>query len=131
MNSVSLEEALEIVAMESKTFWRPVTPNTIFIASDNPAKRKEIEQNVVKTLYLANLSQPTELQDVVNALRQILEISRIQPLQSESAIIVRGTPDQIALAEKLVDDLDKSKPEVIVDVAIMQISRDKSSYSRH
>ncbi len=126
LNSVSLEEALEIIAMESKTFWRPVTPNTIFIAADNPAKRKEIEQSVIKTFYLANLSQPTELQDVVNALRQILEISRIQPLQSEGAIIVRGTPDQIALAEKLVDDLDKSKPEVIVDVAIMQISRDKS-----
>ncbi len=126
LNSVSLEEALEIVAMESKTFWRPVTPNTIFIAADNPAKRKEIEQSVIKTFYLANLSQPTELQDVVNALRQILEISRIQPLQSEGAIIVRGTPDQIALAEKLVDDLDKAKPEVIVDVAIMQISRDKT-----
>ncbi len=126
LNSVSLAEALEIIAMESKTFWRPVTPNTIFIAADNPAKRKEIEQSVIKTFYLANLSQPTELQDVVNALRQILEISRIQPLQSEGAIIVRGTPDQIALAEKLVDDLDKSKPEVIVDVAIMQISRDKS-----
>ncbi len=126
LNSVSLEESLEIIAMESKTFWRPVTPNTIFIAADNPAKRKEIEQSVIKTFYLANLSQPTELQDVVNALRQILEISRIQPLQSEGAIIVRGTPDQIALAEKLVDDLDKSKPEVIVDVAIMQISRDKT-----
>ncbi len=126
LNSVSLQEALEIIAMESKTFWRPVTPNTIFIAADNPAKRKEVEQSVIKTFYLANLSQPTELQDVVNALRQILEISRIQPLQSEGAIIVRGTPDQIALAEKLVDDLDKSKPEVIIDVAIMQISRDKT-----
>jgi general secretion pathway protein D len=126
LNSVSLEEALEIIAMESKTFWRPVTPNTVFIASDNPAKRKELEQNVVKTLYMANLSQPTELQDVVNALRQILEISRLQPLPSESAIIIRGTPDQIALAEKLVNDLDRSRPEVIVDVAIMQISRSKA-----
>src|SRR6202158_1555085 len=66
LNSVSLEEALEIIALESKTFWRPVTPNTIFIAADNPSKRKELEQNVVKTLYMANLSQPTELQDVVN-----------------------------------------------------------------
>jgi general secretion pathway protein D len=126
LNSVSLEEGLEITAMESKTFWRPVTPNTIFIAADNPAKRKEVEQSVIKTLYLANLSQPTELQDVVNALRQILEISKLQPLPSEGAIIVRGTPDQIALAEKLVGDLDKSKPEVIVDVAIMQVSRDKT-----
>ena len=125
LNSVSLEEALEIVALESKTFWRPVTPNTIFVAADNPSKRKDLEQSVIKTFYLSNLSQPTELQDVVNALRQILEISRIQPLQTEGAIIVRGTPDQIALAQKLVGDLDKAKPEVVVDVAVLQISKDK------
>ncbi len=125
LNSVSLEEALEVVSLESKTFWRPVTPNTIFVAADNPAKRKDLEQSVIKTFYLANLSQPTELQDVVNALRQILEISRIQPLPTQGAIVVRGTPDQLALAEKLVGDLDKAKSEVIVDVAIMQVSRDK------
>jgi general secretion pathway protein D len=126
LNGVTLQEALEIIALESKTFWRPVTPNTIFVASDNPAKRKEVEQSVIKTFYLANLSQPTELQDVVNALRQILEISRIQPLPSQGALVVRGTPDQIALAEKLVGDLDKARPEVIVEVAIMQVSRDKT-----
>jgi general secretion pathway protein D len=125
LNSVSLEDALEIVALESKTFWRAVTPNTIFVAADTPAKRKDVEQSVVKTFYLSNLFQPTELQDVVNALRQILEISRIQPLPSEGAIVVRGTPDQVALAEKLVSDLDKSKPEVVVDVAVLQISKDK------
>lgn len=125
LNSVSLEEALQIVALESKTFWRPVTPNTIFVAADNPAKRKDLEQSVIKTFYLANLSQPTELQDIVNALRQILEISRIQPLPSEGAIVVRGTPDQVALAQKLVTDLDKSKPEVVIDVAVMQINKDK------
>ena len=126
LNGVSEQEALEIIALESKTFWRPVTPNTIFVASDNPAKRKEIEQSVIRTFYLANLSQPTELQDVVNALRQILEISRIQPLPSQGALVVRGTPDQLALAEKLVGDLDKARPEVIVEVAIMQVSRDKT-----
>ena len=110
---MSLEEALEIISMESKTFWRTVTPNTIFVAADNPAKRKEIEQSVIKTFYMSNLSQTTELQEVVNTLRMILEISKIQPLPSQSAIVVRGTPDQIALARKLVDDLDKAKPEVL------------------
>src|SRR5437868_1012674 len=126
LNGVTLEQALKIIALESKTFWRPVTPNTIFVASDTPAKRKDVEQSVIKTFYLANLSQPTELQDVVNALRQILEISRIQPLPSQGALVVRGTPDQIALAEKLVGDLDKARSEVIVDVAVMQVSRDKA-----
>src|SRR4030088_976209 len=125
LNGVTLEDALEIISFETKTFWRPVTPNTIFIAQDNPAKRKELEQNVIKTFYLSNLSQPTELQDVVNAMRTILEVSRIQQLPSQGAIVVRGTPDQMALAQKLVDDLDKAKPEVVVEVAVMQVSRDK------
>ncbi len=126
LNGVTLEEALEIISFETKTFWRPVTPNTIFVAQDNPAKRKELEQNVIKTFYLSNLSQPTELQDVVNAMRTILEVSRIQQLPSQGAIVVRGTPDQVALAQKLVDDLDKAKPEVLIEVAVMQVSRDKS-----
>jgi general secretion pathway protein D len=126
LNGVTLEEALGIIALESKTFWRPVTRNTIFVAQDNPAKRKELDQSVIKTFYLSNLSQATELQDIVNAMRTLLEVSRIQQLQSQNAIIVRGTPDQIALAQKLVDDLDKAKPEVIIDVVIMQVSRDKS-----
>src|ERR1700686_2281620 len=126
LNGVTLEDALEIISFETKTFWRPVTPNTIFVAQDNPAKRKELEQNVIKTFYLSNLSQPTELQDVVNAMRTILEVSRIQQLPSQGAIVVRGTPDQMALAQKLVDDLDKAKPEVLIEVAVMQVSRDKA-----
>jgi general secretion pathway protein D len=121
-----LEDALQITALESKTFWRPVTSNTIFVAQDNPAKRKELEQSVLKTFYLQNLSQPTELQDVVNAIRAVLDVQRVQQLLSQNALVVRGTPDQIALAEKLVDDLDKSRPEVIVDIAVLQISKDKS-----
>ena len=126
LNGVSLEDALEITALESKTFWRPVTPNTIFIATDNPAKRKELEQSVLKTFYLTNLSQPTELQDVVNAIRAVLDVQRVQQLLSQNALVVRGTPDQIALAQKLVEDLDKARPEVIVDIAVMQVSKDRS-----
>jgi len=126
LNGVTLEDALQIIALESKTFWRPVTSNTIFVATDNPAKRKELEQSVLKTFYLTNLSQPTELQDVVNAIRAVLDVQRVQQLLSQNALVVRGTPDQIALAEKLVDDLDKARPEVIVDIAVMQVSKDKS-----
>ncbi len=126
LSGVTLEEALQITALESKTFWRPVTNNTIFVAADNPAKRKELEQSVLKTFYLTNLSQPTELQDVVNAIRAVLDVQRVQQLLSQNALVVRGTPDQIALAQKLVEDLDKARPEVIIDIAIMQVSKDRS-----
>lgn len=125
LNGVTLNQALEVVSLESKTFWRPVTPNSIFVAADTPAKRKELEQSVIRTFYLSNISTPTEIQDVTNTLRQILEITRVQQLPSQGAIIVRGTPDQIALAEKVINDIDKSRPEVVVEVAIMQVQRDK------
>jgi general secretion pathway protein D len=66
------------------------------------------------------------LQDVVNAIRAVLDVQRVQQLLSQNALVVRGTPDQIALAEKLVDDLDRARPEVVVDIAVLQISKDKS-----
>src|ERR1700704_1095532 len=55
LKNVSLQEGLDIIALESRTFWRPVTPNTIFVAQDTQAKRRELEQNVVKTFYLGNV----------------------------------------------------------------------------
>ncbi len=62
----------------------------------------------------------------MNAIRAVLDVQRVQQLLSQNALVVRGTPDQIALAEKLVDDLDKARPEVIVDIAVLQVSKDKS-----
>ncbi len=125
LSNETLYHALQIVAMESKTFWRPVTPNTIYVAQDTKPKRQELEQSVIKTFYLENLSQPTEVQDVTTTLRQILDITKVQPLTSQGAVIVRGTPDQVALAEKIVNDLDRARPEVVVEVAVMQVRRDK------
>ena len=126
LQKVTLPEALDIVALQSRTFWRPVTSNTIFVAQDTQAKRRELEQNVVKTFYLGNVSGPTDLQDIVNAIRTVLEVQRIQQIPSQSAIVIKGTPDQLALAQKMIDDIDKSKPEVIVDVVVAQVRRDKN-----
>ena len=125
LNNVTLQDALSLVAIQSNTFWRPVTPNTIFVAPNTPTKRKDLDQSVVKTFYLTNAASQTEFQDIANTLRTILDITRVQPIAAENALIVRGTPDQVALAEKLVSDLDKSRAEVVVDVAVMQVSREK------
>jgi len=125
LKNVTLQEALDIVALESRTFWRPVTPNTIFVAADTQTKRRELEQNVIKTFYLGNVSSPTDLQDIVNAIRTVLEVQRILQVPSQNAIIVKGTPDQLALAQKMVDDIDKPRPEVVVDVWVAQVRKDK------
>lgn len=123
LNEVMLREALGMIALQSKTFWRPISPKAIFVASEG--KRKEFEPNVMTTFYLRNASTPPELQEVVATLKGILEINRIQVNPTRSSITVRGTPDQLVLAEKLISDADKAKAEVVIDIAVMQVSRDR------
>jgi hypothetical protein len=64
---------------------------------------------VQKVLYFSNISQPTELQDVVNAIRVIAEIQRVQQVISGGIIIIEGTAEQVAVAEKLATEIDKGK----------------------
>lgn len=123
LNDVQLEEALRMVALESKTFWRPISPTAIFVAAE--AKRKELEPNIMETFYLQNLSGPTDLQEVVGALKGMLDISRVQVNAIHSSITMRATPDQLVLAEKLISEYDKPKSEVVIDIAVMQISKDR------
>jgi general secretion pathway protein D len=102
-----------------------VTPNTIYIAQDTTAKRTEVDQQVLRTFYLNNFSTVSELQDVANLIRTILKVERVQQFPAQNAIVMRGTPDQTALAELLINNLDKAKPEVVVDVVVMQVSKTK------
>jgi general secretion pathway protein D len=125
LNGVSLEQALQVVALQSRTFWRPVTPNTIYIAQDTQQKRNDVEQQVLRTFYLNNFSTVSELQDVANLIRTILRVERVQQFPSQNVIVMRGTPDQVALAELLINNLDKAKSEVVVDIVVMQVSKDK------
>jgi general secretion pathway protein D len=123
LNEVTLQEALKMVGMESKTFWVPISATAIFVAADG--KRKEFETNVMKTFYLQNASGASDLQEVVGTLKGMLDINRVQVNASRSSITIRGTPDQLVLAEKLISSFDKPKSEVIIDIAVLQVSRDR------
>ncbi len=122
---VTLRQALDMVRLQSKTLWRPVLANTIFVTSDSPAKRKDLEQNVMRTFYLRNITAPNELQEAANVVKQILDVNRVQILQEQDALILRATPDQMILAEKLLADIDKPKSEVVLDIVVMEVSRDR------
>src|SRR3984893_2299033 len=125
LNNVTLEQALDIVSLESKAFWKPVTENIIFVVPDQPQKRRDYEEQVVNTFYLANTVQPQDLTEIVTGLRQLLDLKRIHQLNSQNAIIVRDTPDKLLLAEKVIKDIDKAKPEVVVQVEVLQARTDR------
>jgi general secretion pathway protein D len=125
LTNVTLEQALNITALQSKAFWRPVTANIIFVVPDQPQKRKDYEEEIVKTFYLHNTVLPQELTEIVTSIRQLLDLRRVQQINAQNAIVIRDTPDRILLAGKIIDDIDKAKPEVVIQVAVMQARRDR------
>jgi general secretion pathway protein D len=125
LTNVTLEQALNITALQSKAFWRPVTSNIIFVVPDQPQKRKDYEEEVVKTFYLRNTVLPQELTEIVTSIRQLLDLRRVQQINAQNAIVIRDTPDRVMLAAKIIDDIDKAKPEVVIQVAVMEARRDR------
>jgi general secretion pathway protein D len=125
LNNVTLEQALDIVSLQSKAFWKPVTENIIMIVPDNTQKRRDYEEQVVRTFYLNNVAIAQDLTEITTGLRQLLDLKRIQQVNAQNAIIVRDTPDKIALAEKIIRDIDKAKPEVVIQMEVLQARTDK------
>jgi len=123
LNSVSLLDALRIVGTLSNTFWRAVTANTIFVAQNSRAKRTELDEQAVQTFYLTNAWQQNDLNDVQTALRNVMPNTKVYGVASQNAIVMRATPDELLLAQKLINDLDKSRAEVVVDIAILEVSK--------
>jgi len=124
LTNTDLLDALRIVGIQSNTFWRPVTPNTIFVAQNSPNKRRDLEEQAVQTFYLTNATQQNDLTDATTAVRNVLGVNvKAYSIASQNAIVVRGTPDELLLAQKIIGDIDKAMPEVVVDIAIMEVSK--------
>jgi general secretion pathway protein D len=123
--NVTLEQALDDVALESKAFWKPLSSSVIFVAPDNPQKRRDVEDEEVQTFYLSNTVTPQEITEIVTGLRQLLDLRRLTQVNAQNAIVIRDTPDKLALASKIISDIDKARPEVLVHVQVLSASVDR------
>ncbi len=124
--NATLEEALDYIALITKAFWKPLSSNAVFVTADNPTKRQEYEDQVAKVFYLTNVATQQELTEIMSAIRAVTNAQRIFPLQTQMALLVRGTVDQVALAEMLLRNLDRPRPEVVVDVFVMEVNRSRT-----
>ncbi|MGC1782079.1 MAG: secretin N-terminal domain-containing protein [Acidobacteriaceae bacterium] len=126
IENTGLLDALRIIAAVSNTFWKPLTPNAVFVAADTRQKRTELEQQAVQVFYLTNVATANDLNEVLNAVRNLMDTTvKMQAVPSQNVIVMRGTPDQLLLAEYIIDDLDKARPGVVIDVKVMEVNKDK------
>ena len=77
LTNATLEEALDYLGVVTKSFWKALSPNTIFITNDNTTKRRDYEEQVMKIFYLTNVYTPQELQEIVTAVRAVADIQQI------------------------------------------------------
>jgi len=123
LNNSTLNEALDDLALITKSFWKPLSVNTIFVTQDTPTTRRNFDDYVTKVFYLNNVLTAQELTEIMGTIRSVTELSKAFQYAAQNAIIVRGEADKVALAEKIIADLDKPRSEVLVDVLVMTVSR--------
>jgi general secretion pathway protein D len=124
LDNVTLEQAFDVVAIESKGFWKPLSQSIVLIVPDQPQKRRDYDDQVIQTFYLSNVVQAQDLTEIVTGLRQLLDLKRIQQLNGPNAIVIRDTAAKLAVAQKFIDDVDRAKPEVLLQVQVLQARTD-------
>jgi general secretion pathway protein D len=117
----SLEDALASLTASTHTFYRVTAPRTITLVPDSPAKRREYEESVVRTFYLSN----ADIKEVIDLLRVVVDVRQISPITATNAISLKDTPERIAAAAQLIAAIDKARPEVVIDVELLEVDRNR------
>jgi general secretion pathway protein D len=119
--NVPFQNALETLIRQENHFYKVVDAHTILIAQDTPANRKTYEDLVIRTFYLSN----GDVTETANAIRALLGTVHVSINKQENAITIRDTADKVSIAQNIIDQNDKEKAEVVVDVELLQMNLNK------
>jgi general secretion pathway protein D len=116
-----LDAALKALSTSTRNFYRVTGPGTITVVPDTPAKRREYEQEVVRTFYVSN----ADLKETIDLLRIVIDSRRISSITATSAITIKDTPERIEAAGRIIEAIDKARPELVIDVELLEVDRTK------
>jgi general secretion pathway protein D len=115
----TFDTALKSITASTRNFFRVTAPRTITVIPDTPAKRREYEEEVVRTFYLSN----GDLKETSDLLRIVIDARRIGVIAGTNAITIHDTPERIEAAARLISMIDKARPEVLIDVELLEVNR--------
>lgn len=121
LRNATLADALTALTASTHTFYRITAPRTITIIPDTPAKRREYEELVIRTFFLSN----ADMKETIDLLRIVVDIRQISPVSATNSISIKDTPERVAAAARLINAIDKARPEVVIDVELLEVDRTK------
>ena len=119
LRETTLESALQALTATTRSFYRVSGPRFITVVPDTAAKRQEYEEEVVRTFPLSN----ADLKETVDLLRIVIDARRLAPVTATNTIAIKDTPARVAAAGRLIAAIDKARPEVVIDVELLEIDR--------
>ena len=119
LRAITFEDALTSLSTATRNFFRVTAQRTVTIIPDTPAKRQEYEEEIVRTFYLSN----ADLKETIDLLRIVIDARRIAPIAATNAFSIKDTPERVTAAARLISAIDKARPEVIIDVELLEVDR--------
>ncbi|MGH9832844.1 MAG: cohesin domain-containing protein [Blastocatellia bacterium] len=131
LQDVTLAKALDIILMQKKHTFEQVDRRTIFVYPDNGTNRPRFEKLLIKTFYLGNINANTArgtLTQLLPAGRPIAVVDNPGGAgggaNASNVIIVKATPAELQMVQNIIDNIDKNKNEVVLDIEIYEVSHD-------
>ncbi len=119
VKDVSVEDAIDLILMQSQLGKKVLSDNTVYIYPDTPAKNKDFQDLKIRSFHLTN-ADPKQM---LTMIKTLLKTKDIFIHEKTNSLVMRDTPDAIHLAEKMIADQDIAEPEVMLEVEVLEIDR--------
>jgi general secretion pathway protein D len=121
VDDVDFVTALKLACRVSRNMWTPLGPHQIFIADDTDANHKQFDRMLLRTFMLPPHSTPADVTELVNLIKSVLDLKLVAAGQNVDTLEVRGPAPMIEVCGKFLDQLGNQRPQVMLDVHILQI----------
>lgn len=119
---VTFEQALNLMLTTTDTFHKRIGRNSILIAPNSGEKRGQYEDHLIRTFHMRSLKAA----DMANILKGVLTIKKTIVNEELNALVIRDTEQVLSLAEKLIELNDRKPAEMILEVEILEVNRNKA-----
>jgi len=121
VKQVPVEDALELLLAQSQLDKKVVNDNTVVIYPNTQAKIKDYQDWAIRTFFITNM----DVKQAQNLIKTMLKTKDVFIDEKLNILTMRDSPDAIRLAEKMLAAQDQPEPEVVLEVELLDVSRDR------
>ena len=123
LDPVDFETAMKVLGAATHTFYRAMDAHTFFVADDTADKRRQYAPEVEETFILPDSITPDDMNETVRVIRDIAGITRADLDIGSRRLTIRDTPEHIALAKAILDDIEQPRGELMLEIEILEVDR--------